>query len=172
MASSTGPPRRMRVLVVEDEPDTLRSLQDLLEGGLPGVEVLAAASGTEALQMLERGPVDLILSDFRMANMNGLDLLVTARERAPQVTRLLMTAYPDLDLALAAINDGHVSGFYQKPIEPVALIETVRAWLADREEAARQAQERAARALAAASALRETSPGSNSRVHRTRRPKA
>jgi DNA-binding NtrC family response regulator len=113
------------VLVVDNEPDALVSMRDVLEGEIGDVRVWTADSGPKALDVLERTRVDLIFSDFRMAPMNGLEFLVLARRKAPRVPRVLVTAYPDMDLAIRAINEGDVAGLFLKPVEPQTVVDIV-----------------------------------------------
>jgi CheY-like chemotaxis protein len=78
-----------RILVADDEPAMLETLQEILEDS--GYQVLAAKNGLEALDILEREPVDAILSDISMPHMDGLQLLSIARERWPHIPRILLT---------------------------------------------------------------------------------
>ncbi|HUR25031.1 MAG TPA: response regulator [Candidatus Thermoplasmatota archaeon] len=116
---------RPRLLLVDDEPDILRSLELLLLRSRPRLEVLTAANGAEALLRLESTPVDLVVTDYRMPKLDGLRLVRTVRERWPDRPSLLLTAYPDLDLAIEALNAGHVRRFFVKPVEPVKLLATI-----------------------------------------------
>jgi adenylate cyclase len=123
MADAEGRPV---VLVVDDEPDIASTIADYLETALPWVRVRRAVSGAEALALLETVTPDLILSDYRMAGMDGLAFLAASVRRAPRATRVLMTAYPDTDLAVRAINEAGVRRFLIKPLDPTkvrALVE-------------------------------------------------
>lgn len=105
------------VLVVDDERDILESLESLLGLSL-NVPVVLAPSGPHALAVLANHPVDLIVSDYSMPGMDGLEFLRRSREACPGAQRMLMTAYPDLQVALRALNDAGVSHFIPKPIRP------------------------------------------------------
>jgi YesN/AraC family two-component response regulator len=118
-----------RILLVDDEPDILESLKPILERAIEGVEVRTALSGPEALTLLRATPVDLIISDYKMPGMSGLDFLEEARKLAPSVPRIIITAFPDLDIALRAINETGIENFITKPFETPLLIEHVRAAL-------------------------------------------
>ncbi len=128
--------RPSTILLVDDEPDILESLSDLLSAGLENVKVLAAPSGDAALAMMKKDNVDIIVSDFKMPGMNGLQFLEKAREIAPQVPRIMMTAYPDLDLALSAINEARIT----KPFDPERMLGVVGDVLRNRRSKAQRDQ--------------------------------
>ncbi|HVL46958.1 MAG TPA: response regulator [Candidatus Thermoplasmatota archaeon] len=127
----TSLPRQV-LLVVDDEVDIRESLKDLFEGGLEGVDVKLAESGPEALAMLADVDVDAIVTDYRMPGMSGLEFLAEARRIAPDIPAILITAYPDLDLAIRAVNEARVTSFFTKPLEPVTVLDVVRRALDDR----------------------------------------
>lgn len=129
-----------RVLVVDDEQDILDSLKTLLESALPGLECLIAPSGAEGLRILAKGGVDMVISDYKMPEMNGLRFLEQARAMAPHVPRLLMTAFPHLEVAIEAINEARVEVFLTKPLDPDKLLKVVAEKLNARAPAARPAQ--------------------------------
>jgi CheY-like chemotaxis protein len=120
------------VLVVDDELDVLHSVKAVLEMSLPGVHVEAVSTGEEALACLARAPPDLIMSDYRMPGMDGLELLARARAMVPTVPRVLITAYPEVSVALRAINEVGVAAFLTKPFEPAKVVDMVRVVLASR----------------------------------------
>lgn len=120
--SPEGAVRQDTVLVVDDEPDIRESVAQILESTLGGVEVATAADGDEALKRLAEGDVDVVIADFRMPGMDGLELLKQVSERWPDVPRILMTAYGDLDVAVEAINAAHVHSFFRKPFDPEEVV--------------------------------------------------
>jgi response regulator RpfG family c-di-GMP phosphodiesterase len=125
VTASKGP----LILIADDEPDILESLRDLLEDAVPAT-CLLANSGTQALEMLGKRPVDLILSDYKMPGLNGIQFLERAREMLPDVPRILITAFPDLEVAIDAINQARVEAFLIKPLDPDQVVERVRQALA------------------------------------------
>lgn len=125
--------RPFTVLIVDDEPDILTSLTDLIETTIPGVQVIGARSGQDAVAQLAQTHVDLILTDFRMPGMNGLQLLERAQELAPGTPAVMVTAYPDLDVVLTAVNERRARGFVVKPVEPRKLLTVVQEALLTRQ---------------------------------------
>jgi len=102
-----------KVLVVDDEPDVLRSVYDLLR---IDYEVVTCQRASEALDHLKAvTDVAVILSDQRMPGMTGIELLQQARLIRPETTRLLFTAYADIHTVIDAINRGHVFRYITKP---------------------------------------------------------
>src|ERR1041385_8399243 len=93
------------LLVVDDEPDLVQSVQDLLRFDY---KVLGATRASEGLAIIERERVHLIMSDQRMPEMTGVELLTRVRQAHPETVRLLFTAYSDLTAVIDAINNGHV----------------------------------------------------------------
>ncbi|HZP66259.1 MAG TPA: response regulator [Rudaea sp.] len=110
------------VLFVDDEERILRSLRMLFRGRC---QVLATTSGREALEFVRRQPVHVVVSDQRMPEMVGVELLRGVREASPATMRLLLTGYSDLPAIVASVNDGEIFRFVEKPWQPQYLIETV-----------------------------------------------
>lgn len=82
-----------RILVVDDEPDIADSLVDLLHILVPGAAVEQARSGEQALDLLRRHHVDLLVTDFMMPGLNGVELLREAKRLDPRLANILVTAY-------------------------------------------------------------------------------
>lgn len=93
-----------RLLIVDDEKNIRRSLATFFES--MAHEVHAAESGAQALQVLSEHPCDLVLTDYRMAEMNGLELLTEIKRLRPDSLVILMTAYATVESAVAAMKAG------------------------------------------------------------------
>lgn len=128
--------KKPRLLCVDDEPELLEGIRLNLRKRFV---VTTAASGAEALALFDDGgsddqpPFDVVLSDMRMPQMSGAELLTELRTRYPDVPRLLLSGQSDLDSAIAAINDAKIFRFLTKPCPPELLIESL-------EEAVEQAR--------------------------------
>ncbi|HZD40766.1 MAG TPA: response regulator, partial [Terriglobales bacterium] len=103
----------IRILVVDDEP----SQRELVSGYLKkqGYEVFIAASGDQALELFRRQPVELILTDQRMPNLSGLDLLKAARAINPETQGVVMTAFGNVETAVDAMKSG-AADYLTKPL--------------------------------------------------------
>ncbi|MEA3203291.1 MAG: adenylate cyclase, partial [Thermoplasmata archaeon] len=114
------------MLAVDDEPDILQALAAYLEATVPGLRVVTAASGPEALAEIEKGKPDIVLSDYKMPGMTGLELLARVARVHPDVPCLMMTAYADSELAMRAVHEARVRQFLTKPVDPQRLAAVVR----------------------------------------------
>ena len=101
------------VLCVDDEPAILSSLRRLLRP--KGYKVLLAEGGQAGLAVLAQEPVDLVVSDMRMPEMDGAQFLEQVRQRWPDVIRILLTGYADVTSTIAAINRGEIHRYISKP---------------------------------------------------------
>ena len=110
--------QRPCVLVVDDEPEITRSVAELLERDC---DVLTANSADEALALLERHEVAVVLTDQRMPGGSGSELLARALHVAPETTRILFTGYSDIGAVIEAVNEGHVYRYVTKPWRPEEL---------------------------------------------------
>lgn len=101
-----------RILCVDDEPNILRALGWLLQKEF---EVITAAGGQEALELVRRDDFDVVISDHRMPGMSGVDLLRQVRLLAPRSMRILLTGYSDLDAVLQSVNESEIFRYVTKP---------------------------------------------------------
>lgn len=123
--------RKQLVVVVDDEPDIRDSLTQLLNQSLSFARAQPSASAAEALELLGREQADLVVADYRMPGMNGIEFLAEARHLAPNAAFVIVTAYADLDLALRAINESRVVRFFPKPLDSQRFVSAVREILFD-----------------------------------------
>jgi len=112
-----------RILVIDDEEELRESLQLVLAD--EGFEVLTAATGEIALELVERNPADIVLCDLRMPGVDGMELLPRLRRKLPGATLILMSAYGSEQLALEAIRRGAYD-YIAKPFLPSELIFSIR----------------------------------------------
>lgn len=109
-------------MIVEDDAALREAVCDTLE--LAEQSVIAAAGGEEALEILGRRPVSLVVSDVRMVPIDGIALLKEIRRRFTHLPVVLMTAFADVDRAVEAMRAG-ACDFLLKPFEPKALLDHV-----------------------------------------------
>jgi response regulator RpfG family c-di-GMP phosphodiesterase len=114
---------RAEILLVDDEPHVLEALEDLL---VHDFDVVTAASGEEAVAILEARDVAVVVADQRMPRMSGSALLVRAAQVRPDATRILLTGYSDLEAVVHAINEGSIYHYAIKPWDPDDLLEVLR----------------------------------------------
>ncbi|HEX7215445.1 MAG TPA: response regulator, partial [Methylomirabilota bacterium] len=93
-----------RILIVDDEPDMLESCSRILSR--QGYACVTAGDGRAALAILEREHPDLLLTDFKMPEMDGLELLRRAHELDPALPVILLTGFATIESAVAAIKQG------------------------------------------------------------------
>ncbi len=103
----------MRLLVVDDEPQVGKTIRRLVRDA--GWSVDVAYSGEEALRKLAAARPDVVLTDFRMPGMDGLQLLAEVRRADPTVRRLLMSGQADFDHVAAGAAEAEVEAFVAKP---------------------------------------------------------
>ncbi|MCM0080401.1 response regulator [Geomonas sp. Red32] len=105
---------RIRILCVDDERNVLRALERIFMDY--DYEILTASSGEEALQLLAEAPVvRVVISDYRMPGMNGVDFLKEVCAQRPETIRIVLSGYADTAAVVAAINEGKIYKFIPKP---------------------------------------------------------
>ena len=101
------------ILFVDDEEKILKSLErGLLD---EPYNCLFTTSGKEALEILEKNEVHVIVTDMRMPEMSGLELLRAVKEKYPHIVRLVLSGYTQVTTLLTAINQGEIFKFITKP---------------------------------------------------------
>ncbi len=107
------------ILLVDDEPTIRLAVGDALRDA--GYSVRLAEDGNRALEQLERGPADLVISDIRMPGLDGLSLFQRIREKFSRTAVILITAYGDVHDAVSAMRDG-ASDYLTKPFDNEELL--------------------------------------------------
>src|SRR5438132_4375097 len=103
------------ILLVDDEPEILFSLRGLLRKEF---DLHTATSGAEALEILRRQPIQVVMTDQRMPEMTGVELLRQARGEYPEAVRMIFTGYADLKAVIDAVNQGQIYRYLTKPWDP------------------------------------------------------
>lgn len=119
---NTTAAQRPTLLFVDDEERILRSLKMMFAAHY---RVLTTTSGLDALEILRREKVHVLVSDQRMPVMWGVDLLRQARAVSPNTLRLLLTGYSDMEAIIGSINDGEVFRYINKPWKADELRQTI-----------------------------------------------
>ncbi|MBY0371550.1 sigma-54 dependent transcriptional regulator [bacterium] len=111
-----------RIVVVDDEPANLESLERILKSD--GGKVTLFQDPEEALRFVQRGSVDVLLTDLRMRFLNGIELLESVKKADPTVEVILLTAFGTVELAVEAMRKGAYD-FITKPLQRLQVIRTV-----------------------------------------------
>ncbi len=122
------------VLVVDDEPDVRKVVRITLEKA--GYDVVEAEDGEKGIEEIKKGEnsllLNLIITDIRMPNMNGIDVLNYYRKEWPSIPLIVLTGFPDLDMATSMLQHG-ISDYLVKPVEAEKLRASVAKALEQRE---------------------------------------
>src|SRR5690606_37717058 len=111
MTVMAAPVEKRRVLLVDDEPQVLVALEDLLSDEFC---VLKAQSGEDALKVIRGEPeIAVVITDQRMPKMTGDEFLTRLDQHA--ATRILLTGYADLSAVIRAVNEGKIFAYVTKP---------------------------------------------------------
>ena len=103
-----------RIVVVDDDPLVTSSLKNFLSLEMD-IDPVTFNDSSEALKYIESNEVDLIISDFLMPELDGIQLLSGARKAQPEVPRVLLTGYADKENAIKAINEVQLFQYVEKP---------------------------------------------------------
>ncbi len=114
-----------RILIVDDEVDMLEGMQRIFKQHLGEVEVTTTSRPRQALRLVRQVPVDLVLLDIRMPEVDGFELLESLRKEDPWLTVIMMTAYGSIEIAVEAMQRGAYD-FITKPFHKDSLLRAVR----------------------------------------------
>lgn len=108
------------VLLVDDEVQTLRGLSRVLRH--QPYCFYTVRSADEAIEVLQRQAVDVVVTDEMMPGMSGTELAAWIAQSHPEVKTIILTGHPDAEIAIRAINQGHVFRFFTKPCSAFDLV--------------------------------------------------
>ena len=111
------------ILIVDDESRIIRTLGRLMR---PHYQTFLANSGKEALDILRNNRIHVIISDQRMPEMTGVELLSKVKQLSPNTTRVLLTGYSDLSAVVNSVNEGEIFRYITKPWNNDELFKTVK----------------------------------------------
>lgn len=137
-----------RILVVDDEDEIRANLRKILNR--KGCYTREAPNGLEALEALSRQPVEVVLLDIRMPEMDGVRFLRVFKERQPDAARIILSACQGKDELIGAINEAQIYRFLSKPCDVMELVMTIvqaiahRRLLLEREQLAEKVAAQAA----------------------------
>ena len=114
--------QRRLVLYIDDEPKNLSSFKSVFRRHY---EIYLANSADEGLEIMEKVPIQLVITDQRMPKTTGVEFLEKINNQFPDVTRILLTGYSDLDAIIMAINKGRIFKYISKPWKAEELKETI-----------------------------------------------
>jgi len=115
---------QLTILIVDDEENIIRALKRILRRD--GYRILTASHGDEALQLMARHHVQVILSDMRMPEMSGTELLKQIRDLYPNTIRMILSGYADINAVTEAVNSGGLYKFLVKPWDDIELKEQIK----------------------------------------------
>ena len=122
--TETAAGRKTRILFVDDEERILTALRSVFR---LNYRVFTATNGREAVEIVKKFQPHVVVSDQRMPEMTGVELLRQVKEVAPMTVRMLLTGYSDLAAIVGSVNDGEVFRFISKPWDNQDIQKTVAA---------------------------------------------
>jgi len=130
-----------RILIVDDDENIRKVLQTILEE--EGYSVDAAETAKEAIEKTKKAFYNLALIDIRLPDMEGIELLTKIRDTVPKMRKIIITGYPTLQNAIAAVNRG-ANAYILKPFDMDKVLATIRDELKKQEEERKYSQEKVA----------------------------
>ncbi len=112
------------ILLVDDEPKIITSLKRILNN--EGYEVLSATKPSDAIKIIDDKKTDIIICDYNMPEVLGIDILKHCRKTIPNSARILMTGLNDINIAISAINEGSVFYYISKPWKNEEILSVVK----------------------------------------------
>lgn len=115
--------KKFTLLLVDDERNVLKSLKRLLADS--DYHILTAPSGAEGLRLFKEHEIHLVVSDYRMPDMNGVEFLSQVKQEHPDTVRMVISGYADASAVVEAINEGEIYRFIPKPWNDQDLLTTI-----------------------------------------------
>jgi response regulator RpfG family c-di-GMP phosphodiesterase len=115
--------KKINLLYVDDEENNLMSFKATFR---LKYNVMIAISAAEAMKILEKKPVEIIITDQRMPNMTGIEFLEKVLEKYPEPMRILLTGYADMNAVIDAVNKGKIYHYLSKPWNEEVLDSTIQ----------------------------------------------
>lgn len=115
--------QKIKILCVDDEASVLSSLKRVLRG--ESYQFFSASCARDGIFLLEREPIDIVISDMRMPEVNGAEFLSDVASQYPDCARILLTGYSDIESTIKAVNEGQIHRYIQKPWNNEDLLLTI-----------------------------------------------
>ncbi len=115
-------PEPATIIVVEDETGARATLCGILEDA--GYKVIGLGKGVDALEEIRRNPIEVIITDIRLPDVDGMEILQLAKEINPDAAVIMMTGYASVETAIDAVNEGAYA-YFVKPVNPDELKTTI-----------------------------------------------
>jgi response regulator RpfG family c-di-GMP phosphodiesterase len=122
-ANNKEKPTKYTVLFVDDEPNILRAIKRALF--TMDINLLLADGGSKALELMEKQTVHVVISDMKMPQMSGAELLEQVAKNYPDTFRVVLTGYADIESTIKAVNQGKIHRYLQKPWDNQELISVI-----------------------------------------------
>src|SRR3989304_9450529 len=130
-----------RILIVDDDENIRKVLETILED--EGFTVESADTAKKGIEKSEKSFYNLALIDVRLPDMEGIELLAKMRDTKPKMRKIIVTGYPTLHNAVAAVNRG-ADAYVMKPFDVEKLLQTIREQLKKQKEEKSYSEERVA----------------------------
>lgn len=124
--------KRMKILIIDDEINIINALKRVLIKF--DYEIISTTNPEEGFEIIDSLDLDMVICDYNMPNINGIDLLKYSKEVRPGAIRILITGYYDADIAISAINEGNVFHYISKPWKNEEVIAIIQDGLKKRQE--------------------------------------
>ena len=111
------------LLILDDEPNVIKAIKRLLFD--TDYKIYTASTSKDAMQIFDEHEIQLVISDYRMPEMNGVEFLSRIKKLYPNTVRMILSGYADVQAVVEAINDGQVYKFIAKPWNDQELLTTI-----------------------------------------------